>query len=61
MGAITDNKYDAYNWIKKVINSCKTYFHFRAVDNLISNFRDRYDDWELAGNLRNYAYHREFK
>jgi hypothetical protein len=61
MAAITDNKYDVYKWIKKVIYSCKTYFHFRVVDNLILNFRDRYDDWELAGNLRNYAHHREFK
>ena len=55
MAALTDNKYDVYNWITKVIDSCKNYHHFRAVDNLITNFSDRYDDWQLTGALRCYS------
>jgi hypothetical protein len=52
MAALTDNKYDVYNWIIKVIDSCKNYHHFRSVDNLITNFSDKYDDWQLTGKLR---------
>ena len=55
MAAETDNKYDVYNWINKVIDSCKNYHQFRAADNLISNFHDRYDDWQLTGALRSYS------
>ena len=55
MAVISDNKYDVYNWIEKVIDSCKNYHHFRAVDNLISNFHDMYDDWQLTGALRVYS------
>ena len=54
MAALTDNKYDVYNWIRKVIDSCTTYFQFRNVNELITNFDKIYDDWELTGNLRNY-------
>ena len=61
MAALTDNKYDVYNWIIKVIDSCETYFHYSIVQRLISNFYDRYDDHQLAGSLRDYAYRKEFK
>lgn len=54
MAALTDNKYDVYNWIIKVIDSCNNYHHFRAASALISNFGDRYDDWQLTGELRGY-------
>ena len=54
MAALTDNKFDVYNWVIKVIDSCNNYHHFRAVDNLISNFHDMYDDWHLTGNLKTY-------
>jgi len=55
MAAETNNKYDVYNWITKVVDSCKNYYQFRAADNLISNFHDRYDDWQLTGKLRGYS------
>ena len=55
MIGVYNNKYDVYNWITKVIDSCKNYHHFRAVDNLISNFHDMYDDWQLTGKLRGYS------
>ncbi len=54
MAALTDNKYDVYNWIIKIIDSCKNYHHFRAASNLVSNFDKKYDDWELTGELRSY-------
>jgi hypothetical protein len=61
MAALTDNKYDVYNWIEKVIDSCKNYHHFRAVDNLITNFDRVYDDWELTGKLLVYSSHKYYK
>jgi hypothetical protein len=54
MAALTDNKYDVYHWIIKIIDSCTTYFQFRNVNELISNFDKIYDDWELTGKLRRY-------
>ena len=61
MAAISDNKYDVYNWIIKVIDSCETYYHWGAVHNLIDNFRDMYRDWEMSGRLREYAHRKEYK
>ena len=54
MAALTDNKYDVYNWIIKVIDSCKNHHHFKATSKLVSNFHDKYDDWQLTGKLRGY-------
>ena len=51
MAALTDNKYDVFNWIKKVIDSCTSYHHFRTTDNLIENFHKVYKDWQLSGEL----------
>jgi hypothetical protein len=61
MAALTDNKYDVYNWIEKVIDSCTTYFHFKSVDALITNFDRVYDDWELTGKLLVYSSHKYYK
>ena len=61
MAAITDNKYDVYNWIIKVIDSCKSHQQIDTVDRLITNFRNIYDDYDLTGNLRNYAHFKQFK
>ena len=58
---IYNNKYDVYNWIEKVIDSCTTYFHFKSVDALITNFDTVYDDWQLTGKLRVYALDRYYK
>jgi hypothetical protein len=61
MAAISDNKYDVHNWIEKVIDSCTTYFHFKSVDALITNFDRVYDDWELTGKLLVYSSHKYYK
>lgn len=46
------NKYDVYRWIEKVIDSCKTHEQFSSVNNLIQNFVNIYEDYDLAGELR---------
>ena len=61
MAAITDNKYDTYNWIKKVIDSCKSHQQINTVDALITNFRNVYDDYDLTGSLRNHAHNKQFR
>ncbi len=61
MAAISDNKYDVYNWIKKVIDSCKSHQQIDAVNGLITNFRNIYDDYDLTGSLRNHAHFKQFK
>ena len=52
MAAISDNKYDVYNWIIKVINSCKSHQQIDTVNRLITNFRDIHEDWELTKKLK---------
>jgi hypothetical protein len=61
MASLTDNKYDVYNWIIKVIYSCKSHQQIDTVDRLITNFRNRYDDYELTGSLRNHAHNKQFR
>jgi len=61
MAAITDNKYDVYNWIIKVIDSCKSHQQIDTVDRLIANFRDMHGDYDLTGSLRNYSHFKQFK
>ena len=61
MAALTDNKYDTYNWIKKVIDSCKSHQQIDTVNRLITNFRNVYDDYDLTGSLRNHAHNKQFR
>ena len=61
MAALTGNKFDVYNWIKKVIDSCKSHQQIDTVNRLITNFRDIYDDYDLTGNLRNYSHNKQFR
>ena len=61
MAALTDNKYDVYNWIRRVIDSCTTFHHFHKVHRLIDNFYKKYNDMTMSGRLRDFAHHREFK
>ena len=61
MAAITDNKYDVYNWIIKVIDSCKSHQQIDTVNRLITNFRNVYDDYDLTGSLRNHAHNKQFR
>ena len=39
MAAITDNKYDMFNWIAKVIDSCETLDHINSAERLVERFR----------------------
>lgn len=48
------NKYDVFNWIKKVIDSCETREHFNFVKNLNNNFLNRFDDYPLTKKLFEY-------
>jgi hypothetical protein len=59
MAGISDNKYDVYNWIEKVIDSCTTYFHYIGAHKLVTNFYNVYGDIKLSNNLRWYLSHRE--
>lgn len=61
MAAISDNKYDVYNWIIKVINSCKSHQQIDTVNRLIINFRNIHEDWELTKKLKISANCIEFK
>jgi uncharacterized protein (DUF608 family) len=61
MAALTDNKYDVYNWIIKVIDSCKSHQQIDTVNRLITNFRNVYDDYDLTGSLRNHAHNKQFR
>ena len=56
---IYNNKYDTYHWVKKVIDSCTTYFHFKSAHRLVTNFYNMYEDIELSGSLRWYLAQQE--
>ena len=58
---IYNNKYDVYNWIIKVIDSCKSHQQIDTVNRLITNFRNVYDDYDLTGILRNHAHNKQFR
>ncbi len=59
MAAISDNKYDVYNWITKVIDSCETNQHFYKALRLIDNFYNMYKDGDMLRKLRTLAYFRQ--
>ena len=48
------NKFDAFNWVKKVIDSCETRVHFNNVRKLMTNFFNTFNDYELSKKLRMY-------
>ena len=52
MAAISDNKYDVYNWIEKVIDSCKTLDHTNSAERLIGRFKIQISDWNLYFKLK---------
>ncbi len=54
MAAKSNNKYDVFEWIKKVIDSCETVKHIIATDMLIYNFYNVYDDYDLKMELQLY-------
>jgi hypothetical protein len=56
MAAQSDNKYDVYNWIIKVYDSCKTIPQLLTVYKLVRNFRKTYDDYKLYSELDDYYF-----
>lgn len=56
---IYNNKFDVCHWVKKVIDSCTTYFHFNNASRLITNFYNVYQDIDLSSSLRWRLSHRE--
>jgi hypothetical protein len=56
MAAQSDNKYDVYNWIIKVYDSCKTTPQLLTVYKLVRNFRKTYDDYKLYSELDDYYF-----
>jgi hypothetical protein len=47
MTALIDNKYDAFVWVKKVIDSCIDNSQLQNAYRLVSNFSKIYDDFSL--------------
>ncbi len=51
MAAASDNKYDVFNWISKVIDSCNTVQQVHNADKLIQIFKIQTDNPELHKKL----------
>jgi hypothetical protein len=49
--AITENIYDIWWWISKVIASCETVEHVNAAERLIQNFWRMFNDAQLTSKL----------
>ena len=54
MAAISDNKYDVFEWIKKVMYSCKDNPQLQSSLTLPSIFLNKYDDYILYSELNIY-------
>lgn len=53
MPAQTDNKYDVFYWVEKVIYSCETIIQFNASEKLVINYHAIYRDRVLQNKLNN--------
>jgi hypothetical protein len=47
-----ENKKNLYDWIVKIIDSCRDDFHFEGVDKIIQFFDDRFKDENLHFELK---------
>jgi len=56
MAALSDKKYDVYNWIIKVYDSCESVSQLLTVYKLVRNFRNMYDDYKLYSELDDYYF-----
>jgi hypothetical protein len=54
MAAQSDNKYDVYNWIMRVYDSCKTVDQIHSAGRLVNNFYKLYQDYGLDRDLHDY-------
>jgi hypothetical protein len=44
-------KIEVYCWIRKIISTCSSEFHFIAIDKIIALFYEKYLDGELRTEL----------
>jgi hypothetical protein len=51
MAALSDNKYDVYNWIIEVAKSCTTLKQSIQVNRLTQLFLTRYEDFDMYCDL----------
>jgi len=56
MAALSDNKYDVFNWIIKVYDSCENVSQIITTEKLIRNFYKMYDDYTLYDKLQDYYF-----
>lgn len=61
MAAQSDNKYDVYEWIKKVYDSCETLSQVMTANKLANNFRKVYNDSDLNWELSYYKQYPKIK
>jgi hypothetical protein len=54
MAAISDNKYEIYEWVKKVMDSCETPIQLTKAQRLIKFFTRTYNDQFLRQSLYDY-------
>ena len=47
MAAISDNIYDIFSWVSKVIDSCKTLDHINSAERLVERFKVQSRDIDL--------------
>ena len=47
MAAISDNIYDIFSWISKVIDSCTTLDHINSAERLVERFKVQSRDIDL--------------
>jgi len=47
-----ENKQNLYEWIVKIIDSCRDDFHFEGVDIIIKLFNDKFKDDDIHFELK---------
>ena len=50
--AETENMYDIWWWVSKVIASCKDIYHINSAERLIQNFCRMFNDAQLTSKLQ---------
>ena len=55
MGSYSEDKYDVWEWICKVIDSCDSISHLHTCERLINNYYKTYHDKQLTRLLRGYV------
>lgn len=56
MAALSNNKYDVYNWIKSIFESCQTTQQWYSAGNLKRLFYKQYSDIHLKWELDSISY-----